>query len=147
MKSEPTVYSIADLKKDKSTFWSGIRNHAARNFLRDEVKPGDLAFFYHSNAEPSGVAGIMRVTSAGKADPTQFDRRGGEDMGYDPKSKKESPTWFGVDVEFVEAFDEVVSLAAIKANPKLAEMKLIKISRLSVCPVTAAEWKVVLSMR
>lgn len=146
LKSEPEVYSIDDLARDKRTFWNGVRSYAPRNFMRDEMRPGDLGFFYHSNADPSGVAGIVEVVSAGKPDPTQFDKRLGEEMGFDPKSRPEAPTWFGVDVAFKEKFPNVVSLAAIKANPKLAEMKLLKISRLSVCPVTPAEWRTIARM-
>lgn len=146
VKSEPDVYSIDDLTKDKRTFWNGVRNHRARNILRDEMKVGDLAFFYHSNADPSAIVGVARIASAAKPDPTQFDRRLGEDMGYDPKSKKDAPTWWGVDVEFVEKLAKPVSLADVKADPRLADMGLVKIARLSVQPVTPAEWKAVLAM-
>jgi predicted RNA-binding protein with PUA-like domain len=146
LKSEPEAYSIDDLERDGSTFWNGVRNHAARNFMRDEMKPGDLAFFYRSNAEPSGVVGVMEVVSAGTPDPTQFDKKGGEDMGYDPKATRAKPIWFGVEVAFRERLARVVSLAEIKATPALAQMKLLKVSRLSICPVTAAEWKAILKM-
>jgi len=146
MKSEPDVYSIDDLARDKRTFWNGVRAYAPRNFMRDEMAPGDLAFFYHSNADPSGVAGVMEVVSKGKPDPTQFDKKLGEDMGFDPKAKKDAPIWFGVDVAFKEKWKEPVTLADIKAEPKLKDMKLLKVSRLSVSPVAPAEWKVVVGM-
>lgn len=146
LKSEPDVYSIDQLAEDGTTFWNGVRNHKARNILRDEMNVGDLCFYYHSNANPSAIVGIAKVASEAKPDPTQFDRNTGEDMGYDPKSKKESPTWWGVDVAFVEKLDSPVSLHDVKANPKLAEMGLVRLARLSVQPVTAAEWKEVLRM-
>src|SRR5581483_4055428 len=126
--------------------WNGVRNHRARNILRDEMKEGDLAFFYYSNAEPSAVAGIARIASAALPDPTQFDAKGGEEMGYDPKPKREAPTWWGRDVAFHEEIPRAVSLHEIKANPKLKEMALIKLGRLSVSPVRPAEWKEVLRM-
>lgn len=146
MKSEPDVYSFDDLERDGRTFWNGVRNHAARNFMRDDMRPGDLAFFYHSNADPSGVAGVMEIVAKGRPDESQFDRKAGEDMGYDPKATREAPIWFGVDVEPRERLKRVVPLPEIKANPKLRGMKLLKVSRLSVTPVTAAEWKEILAM-
>ena len=88
MKSEPEAYSIDDLKRDKTTFWDGVRNFQARNFLRDRMKKGDLVFFYHSNADPSGIAGIAEVVKEGSPDLSAFDRK---DIHYDPKSKKEKP--------------------------------------------------------
>lgn len=145
MKSEPDVYSIDDMKRDKATFWNGVRNYAARNFMK-EMKKGDLAFFYHSNAEPSGVAGIVKIAKEAAADPTQFDKAAGDDMGYDPKSTKDDPRWFGVTVAFVEKFDATVPLADIKKTPALKNMKLLKLSRLSVSPVTAAEWKTIVAL-
>ena len=144
LKSEPDVYSIDDMAREKRTLWTGVRNHRARNIMRDEMKPGDLAFFYHSNADPSAVVGIVRVAGPSQADPTQFDRKLKE-MGYDPKSKKEAPTWWAADVEFVEKLARPVSLADIKADAKLREMALVKIAQLSVQPVAAAEWKRVLA--
>jgi predicted RNA-binding protein with PUA-like domain len=114
--------------------------------MRDEMKPGDLAFFYHSNADPSAVVGVMEIASEGKPDPTQFDKKRTEEMGYDPKSTREKPLWFGVDVAFREKLAQPVTLARIKAEPKLRAMKLVKVSRLSVSPVTDAEWKAVLAL-
>ena len=141
-KSEPDVFSIDDMKRAKRTFWNGVRNYAARNHLRS-MKVGDLVLFYHSNADPSGVVGVVKVVKEATPDPTQFDKKAGDEMGYDPKSTKEDPKWFGVDVEFVEKWDEPVSLAQIKAEPKLKDMKLVRVSRLSVSPVTAPEWKTI----
>lgn len=146
MKSEPEVYSIEDLARDKKTFWNGVRNHRARNIMRDEMRVGDQVFFYHSNADPSAIAGIARVASEPRPDPTQFDKKAGEDMGYDPKSKPDAPTWWAVDIAFVEKLARPVSLAEVKANPKLKDIALVKLGRLSVAPITAAEWKEVLKM-
>ena len=144
-KSEPDVYSIDDMERDGRTFWNGVRSHAARNHLKG-MRKGDLVLFYHSNADPSAIVGVVRVVREATPDPTQFDARGGEDMGYDPKSKREDPTWFGVDVEFVEKLPRAVTLLDVKNEPRLKDMKLLKVSRLSVTPVTAAEWKVVMGM-
>lgn len=144
-KSEPDVYSIDQFAKEKRTLWTGVRNHRARNIMRDEMKVGDLVFFYHSNADPSAVVGIARVAGPPQPDPTQFDKKL-VDMGYDPKSKKESPTWWAADLAYVEKLPRPVALAEIKAEPKLKEMALVKISQLSVQPVTPAEWKVVLAL-
>ena len=142
MKSEPDVYGIDDLARDGRTFWGGVRNFEARNLMRS-MKPGDLAFFYHSNATPSAVVGVMRVAAEARPDPTQFDP--GDDH-FDPRSKRDDPTWWAVDVEFVEKLPAPVSLQDVKANAKLAQMALLKRSRLSVTPVTAAEWKAILAM-
>lgn len=146
LKSEPDVYSIDDLAREGTTFWNGVRNFRARNILRDEMKDGDLALFYHSNAKPSAAVGVCRVVGDARPDPTQFDKKLGEEMGYDPKSKKDAPTWWGRDVAFVEKLARPVTLADVKASPKLKEMALVKISQLSVQPVTANEWKEVMRL-
>ena len=141
MKTEPDVYSIDDLKRDGRTFWSGVRNFQARNFLRDEIQAGDLVLFYHSVAEDRGVAGIARVSRAGYLDPTQFDRRS---EYHDPKATKKKPIWFVVDVEFVEKFAEVVTLEKIKATKALAGMMVAKRgARLSVQPVEKKHFEIV----
>lgn len=135
MKSEPRVYSIEDLERDRSTGWEGVRNYQARNFLRDEVRDGDLVLFYHSNAEPPGVAGVARVAGAPEVDPTQFDP---ESKYYDRASRRDAPRWFRVRIEFVERFAELLPLARLKADPKLAGMPLLRPGqRLSVQPVEA----------
>lgn len=144
-KSEPDVYSIDDMARDKRTFWNGVRNYAARIHLR-AMRKGDLVLFYHSNAEPSAVVGVVRVVKEASPDPTQFDAKLGEDMGYDPSSTREDPKWFGVDVEFVERLPRPVTLQEIKKEPSLREMKLLKVSRLSVSPVTEKEWKAILAL-
>ena len=143
MKSEPDVYSIDDLERDGSEGWEGVRNYQARNFMR-EMAEGDLALFYHSNAKPPGVAGICRICRTAYPDETQFDK---ESSYYDPKSKKEDPRWSKVDVEFVEKFDDLVPLQALKDDPAFAGMRVTqKGSRLSVQPVDKAHFKRVLKL-
>jgi predicted RNA-binding protein with PUA-like domain len=144
MKSEPSVYSIDDLKKDgaKGTGWGGVRNYQARNLLRS-MKRGDLALFYHSNAEPPAAVGIMEVTREGEPDPTQFDP---EDGHYDADSPRQAPRWWQVGVRFREKFAAPVALERIRAEPRLKEMVLLKRGRLSVQPVTAAEWAVLVAL-
>ena len=134
LKSEGDCYSIDDLKKDKKTAWTGVRNYQARNFMRDSMKVGDGVLFYHSNATPTGVYGIAKIVSTPHADETQFDIK---DDHYDLKSKKENPTWVCVDIGFVKKFDEPVSLTEIKIDPKLEGMMVRATgSRLSVQPVS-----------
>lgn len=127
VKSEPFKYSWDQFVKDKKTFWDGVRNYAARNFLRD-MKKGDEVFFYHSN-EGLEIVGIARVIKEAYQDPTT-----------------EEDAWVVVDLEPVKRLHQPVSLKQIKAEPKLASMALLKLSRLSVTPVTPAEWKQVLHM-
>jgi predicted RNA-binding protein with PUA-like domain len=144
MKSEPDTYGIDHLEREKTNMWEGCRSYTVRNFIRDDMKIGDLAFFYHSNAQPSGVVGIMKIISEAYPDPTQFDSKS---HYYDPKSKIEEPRWLVRDVEFVEKFPRCVSLAELKANPDLADMLVVrKGQRLSILPVTDREWEIVLKM-
>ena len=139
LKSEGTCYSIDDLKKDKKTPWSGIRNYQARNFIRDSMKVGDMALFYHSNSEPTGVYGIAKVVSTPYPDPTAFNKK---DEHFDPKSTKENPIWMVVDVAFVKKFKERISLAEIKVDPKLEGIMVAqKGSRLSVQPLSEKHFK------
>lgn len=145
MKSEPDEFGIEDLIKSdrQTTTWSGVRNFQARNFMRDDMKLGELAFFYHSSCPAPGVVGTMKVVKAAYPDPTQFDPASDY---FDPKSKADSPTWVAVDLQFVKQFP-LVSLDALRKEPKLAEMRLLqKGNRLSVLPVNATEWKQILSM-
>ena len=142
-KSEPDVFSFADLQKapKKTTCWDGVRNYQARNTLRDEMKKGDRVFYYHSNAEPSGIAGICEVVREGYPDHTAFDPT---DPHFDPKSRPDTPTWFMVDVKAVAAFPRLVTLAQLKGVKGLEQMALLqKGSRLSVQPVTRKEWVIV----
>ncbi len=137
IKSEGSCYSIDDLKHDKVAPWTGIRNYQARNFMRDKMAIGDLVLFYHSNGTeqaPNGVYGIAQVASAPHADLTAFDK---EDDHYDPKSKKDAPTWILVDMKFIEKFKKPVTLGRIKIDPKLKGIVVGQTgSRLSVQPVS-----------
>ncbi len=145
LKSEPDVFSFTDLQAapQHSTCWDSVRNTGARNFLRDAMKKGDLAFYYHSNTEPSAIVGICEIVREGYPDNTAFDPR---HAYYDAESVRETPTWFMVDVKAVRALERPVSLAEIKASAALREMALIKVNRLSVVPVSAQEWEIVLAM-
>ncbi len=144
MKSEPDVFSIDDLERDGTTGWEGVRNYQARNFMRDQMAVGDLVLYYHSNAEPSGLAGLAKVAGPAIADPTQFDPKS---EYYDAASKKDDPTWKMVTVAFVEKFPRVVSLAELKAQKALEGMGVLqKGQRLSVMPVSKAHVAVVLKL-
>jgi len=132
MKSEPDVYSIDNLKLDEKEIWDGVRNYQARNFLK-EMKVGDLAFFYHSNTKPPGIAGLMRIVQANLNDPTQFDE---SNPYYDPKSSPENPRWQTVEVEFVETFPQYLTLDALRQNFEPDELLILRRgNRLSVIPV------------
>lgn len=143
MKSEPSVFSIDDLKACKVTCWDGVRNYQARNFIRDKIKRGDGVLFYHSNTQPTGIAGLAEVIKESYPDYTAFDPK---DVHYDPKSNPGKPTWYMVDVKFVKACKSIISLSRLKAIPALKNMALFKYGRLSVQPVTPEEWKVILSL-
>lgn len=133
MKTEPSAYSIDDLKRDKKEFWDGVRNYQARNFMRDHMRKGDMVLFYHSNTTPPGIVGLAKVVKEAYPDDTAFDPK---DAHYDPKSTRENPRWFGVEVSFVKKFKEVVTLEELKNEKKLAGMLVVqKGQRLSVQPV------------
>ena len=133
MKSEPSTYSIDDLQKQQTTTWEGVRNYQARNYMRDEMKVGDLALFYHSNANPSGVVGICRICKTHLADHTAWDPTS---EYFDPKSSPENPRWIMVEVEFIEKFDQIISLEKLKCYPELKDLRLLqKGSRLSILPL------------
>jgi len=141
MKCEPDAYAIDDLERDGTTTWEGVRNFTARNFLRDEMKVGDGVLFYASSSEPSGVTGVAEISREGYPDPFAFKK--GHHY-YDEKSKPEDPTWYMVDIRFVEKFPEIVPLATLKATPGLEKMMVTqKGSRLSVQPVAKAEFEIV----
>ena len=143
MKSEPSDYSIEDLERDGSAHWDGVRNYQARNFMR-EMAEGDLAIFYHSNTEPPGAVGICRICREAYPDHTQFDKKS---KYHDPKSKKDEPRWWMVDVAFVERFREAVPLQTMKEDPDLEGMRVTqKGSRLSVQPVEKVHFKRVLKL-
>ena len=138
MKSEPTTYSIDDLAKDRKTCWDGVRNYQARNFMRDEMKIGDLILFYHSKCQPPGVVGIAKVSSKPYPDSTALDPKS---KYYDAKASKENPIWMLVDIEFVRKLN-LISLPEIKASPSLNGMLLTKKGmRLSIQPVDANHFK------
>lgn len=141
MKVEASVFSIDDLRTAGTTSWEGVRNYQARNFLRDDFQVGDGVLFYHSSSDPSGVAGLAAVSRAGYPDPTAF-KKGHE--YFDPKSKKDAPTWFTVDVKFEQKFPRVIPLEELKATPGLEQMLVTRRGqRLSVMPVTEAEYRIV----
>ena len=138
LKCEPDVYSIDDLERDGRTGWDGVRNHQVRNFMRDEMKPGDLGIFYHSNAEPPGAAGIVRIERSGVPDPTQFDPKS---EYHDPKSRREDPTWRMCEVSFVERFAELVPLDRLRGDAALANLLMLRRgNRLSITPLERAEF-------
>jgi predicted RNA-binding protein with PUA-like domain len=144
MKSEPDVYSIADLKLDKFSIWDGVRNYQARNFMR-EMNVRDLVFFYHSNTKIPGIIGLMRVVETNIADPTQFDMNSDY---YDAKSTFDSPRWQTVKVEFVEEFVKLISLDELKQEFSVDEILVVrKGNRLSVMPISKGAAEKILKMR
>jgi predicted RNA-binding protein with PUA-like domain len=144
MKSEPECYSIDDLARDRKTFWDGVRNYQARNFMRDDMKVGDQILFYHSNADPTGVAGLARVARTAYPDHTALDPKNDH---FDPKSTPSEPIWMMVDVAFVEKFEKVVTLQELKARPELDGMMVIQRgSRLSVQPVEEKHFRQVVTL-
>ena len=145
-KSEPNCYAFADLlaAPDRTTGWDGVRNFQARNFLRDEIKVGDGVLFYHSSADPPAIAGIAKVVRAGHPDPTAFDPKADH---YDPKSDPANPTWYQVAIRAVRAIDPPLGLPLLRTVSALEGMELLrKGSRLSIQPVSAAEWDAVCAL-
>lgn len=133
IKSEPDAFPIQALEKVEQEPWSGVRNYQARNFMWREMKIGDLALFYHSNAKPPGIAGIAKVASASYPDPTQFEENS---EYFDPKATEEKPRWYLVDFQHITTFSEEISLQTLKADKILSEMLVCqKGSRLSITPV------------
>lgn len=146
MKSEPDVYSIDHLRseKRKTDHWDGIRNYQARNFMRDQMQKGDLAFFYHSNCAEPAVVGVMEIVSEAYPDHTAFDS---QEKYFDAGSDPDNPRWVMVDVKFKKKFKTPVTLADIKAQKKLSGMRLVQRgNRLSILPVTPVEWRHILKM-
>jgi predicted RNA-binding protein with PUA-like domain len=146
MKSEPDVFSIDDLARVGTEPWTGVRNYQARNFMRDGMQVGDGVLFYHSNATPPGIAGTATVASAAYPDPTQFDP---DSEYYDPKATREQPRWHLVDVAFERRLKRTVTLDEIRAQADALgeDFPLIRRgTRLSVLPVTAAQWRHLLSL-
>jgi predicted RNA-binding protein with PUA-like domain len=144
MKCEPGAYSIDDLARDGRTSWEGVRNYQARNFIRDDMQEGDRVLFYASNARPSGVAGLATIARSGYPDP--FAWKKGHTY-FDPASRPDAPTWYMVDVAFVERFPEIVALDVLKSTKGLEQMMVTqKGSRLSIQPVTRPEYDIVVRL-
>ena len=146
MKSEPDVYSIDHLAKDKNktTCWDGVRNYQARNLMRDKMKKGDLVLYYHSNAKPMGVAGVAKVVRESYPDHTQFDKKS---KYFDPKATTDNPRWFMVDIQLVKKFKTFLSLDELRDVKALDGMVLLqKGSRLSVQPVTKKQYDTIVKM-
>jgi predicted RNA-binding protein with PUA-like domain len=147
-KSEPASFSIDDLGKapKQTTTWDGVRNYQARNMLRDSIKKGDLAFFYHSSCAVPGIAGIVGIARGGYPDPTAFDPK---HHHYDPDSRQDAPAWFAIDVKFVRKFDRVITLDELRAHAakKLQDFVLLRRgNRLSVMPVGKKDWDFILTL-
>lgn len=144
MKCEPSAYTIADLERDGATGWEGVRNFQARNFMRDDMRVGDRVLFYASNADPSGVTGLATIARAGYPDP--FALKKGHKY-YDADSRADAPTWYTVDIAFVENFHGTVPLETLKSTKGLEKMVVTqKGSRLSIQPVTPAEYAIVVKL-
>lgn len=146
MKSEPDVFGIDDLKNARAgtDSWDGVRNYQARNMMRDEMKKGDLAFFYHSNCKQPGIAGIMGIIRDGYPDTTAFDPN---EKYFDPKSDPDNPRWYMVDVRFVRKTKRLITLAELKEHEELAGLPLLnRGNRLSVMPVSKQQWDYILSL-
>lgn len=146
MKSEPSVYSISDLKRDQKTEWDGVRNYQARNFMRDTMQLGDGVLFYHSNAgkQGTGIAGEAEIVKTGYPDDTAWDK---DSLYFDAKSKKEKPTWFMVDVRFIRSCTEIITLKQLKTFTELNQMPVVQRGcRLSVQTVSAADWAFVMRL-
>lgn len=139
-KSEPTSYGFAQFERDGRTFWNGVRNYQARNLLRDAVRVGDLCLIYHAGIREPALVGSAEVLRAAYPDPAQFDAAS---PLHDPASKAASPRWFCIDIRYREHFPRPLTLGVIKATPALAAMVLLRQGRLSVQPVTDAEWRVI----
>jgi predicted RNA-binding protein with PUA-like domain len=143
MKSEPKEFSIDDLRKRKRVHWDGVRNYEARNLLRDKFRVGDLVVFYHSNATPSGPAGIARVVRAGYPDFTQWRKTSAH---FDPKATKDAPIWYMVDIAYVKAFNRVIPREVLREVPALRSMKLWVRPRLSITPLSRREFDTILKL-
>lgn len=144
MKSEPSVFSLDDLRRSprRTTTWEGVRNYQARNHMR-EMRKGDGVLFYHSNADPPAVVGLARIVREAYPDPDQFDRRS---RYHDPRSRPEDPRWVAVDVRYERALPRPVALAELRSEKALADMVLLRRGRLSVQPVAEREWRAILAL-
>jgi predicted RNA-binding protein with PUA-like domain len=146
MKSEPSAFSIEDLKRRPraTEHWDGVRNYQARNMLRDEMKKGDQAFFYHSSCAEPGIVGVMEIVREGYPDDSAWNP---SDDHYDPKSTPAHPVWYMVDVHHLRTLRRCITLQELKRQPELADLALLKRgNRLSIMPVTPAQWRFILSL-
>ena len=144
MKNEPDDYSIDDLKKDKTEPWDGIRNYQVRNMIRDDMRIGDIAFYYHSNCDIPGIYGLMTINSKAYPDHTAFDKKA---KYYDIKSDKKKPTWLMVDVKYKRKLKNPITLKELKSEKKLSNMKVVqKGNRLSITEVEKKDWEYILSL-
>ena len=146
MKSEPGEFSIDDLKAcpKRTEPWDGVRNYQARNMMRDDMKRGDLAFFYHSACEVPGIVGVMKVAKEAHPDPTAFDP---DDKHYDPKSDPDNPRWMLVNVKFVRKLKRTITLQELKTHRSIEAMALLRRgNRLSIMPVTKQQWDYILDL-
>jgi len=141
LKSEPASYSIDDMARDRVTAWSGVRNYQARNLMRDQMRAGDQAFFYHSNCEQPGIVGVVEVCTPAHPDETQFDRRS---KYYDAAARRDAPRWLNVDVKFLKK-TRLIPLEELRAHEALARMRILRRgNRLSITPVDPAEWNFIM---
>ena len=146
MKSEPDVFGIDDLYAlpKKTDMWEGVRNYQARNMMRDDMRTGELAFFYHSNCKEPGIAGIMKIVRRGYPDFTAFDP---DAKYFDPKSDPDNPRWYMVDVRFVRKLKRVITLSELKEHDALADLPLVRRgNRLSIMPISEEHWDFILSL-
>ncbi|MBI5708283.1 MAG: EVE domain-containing protein [Armatimonadetes bacterium] len=144
MKSEPDCYGIDDLAREGTGMWEGCRNYQVRLYLRDQMKPGDMAFFYHSNAKPMGIVGTMEIVGEAYPDPTQFDPTS---KYFDAEATPENPRWFVRDVRFVRKFERCITLPELKETPGLEDMMVTKKGLMfSITPVTESEWEIVMGL-
>jgi predicted RNA-binding protein with PUA-like domain len=142
-KSEPSIYGIDDLARDGTATWTGVRNYQARNFMRDEMRPGDCGFFYHSSCDEPGVVGILEVCRSAHPDETQFDRKSPQ---YDPSATRGNPRWYNVDVKLLKK-TRLVGLDELRRDKTLKTLQILQRgNRLSITPVTAAEWKRIITL-
>ncbi len=141
MKCEPNAYSIDDLKMNRTSHWEGVRNYQARNFMRDDMKKGDIAFYYHSNAKPSGIVGLMEVSKESYPDFTAWDPK---NKYFDPKASPEKPIWHMVEMKFIKKFPSIISLDDLRNIKGLEKMMVLKKgSRLSIQPVLEKEFNLI----
>jgi len=146
MKTEPTTYGIDHLAKQpkQTDHWDGVRNYQVRNMMRDDMQVGDQAFFYHSNCQPPGIVGVVKIVRAAYPDHTAFDP---DSKYFDPKSDPDNPRWFMVDVRLVKQFNRLIALDELRNNPLLADMLLLrKGNRLSITPLTHSQWQTIMAM-